>query len=250
VRAKAARRERRLARYNEVMALRRQGMSQRAIAREVGLNVRTVAGWLAAGRFPERKERAPHGSKLDPHLAYLEGRLHDGCWNASQLWRELRARGFHGGLTLVKDEVRRRRRGGARRPIIVRRHCRRSARTTAWLLVLGDEELRPEDRFYVDALLELSPEVALVRGLAREFRRMLRDRDVYGLGGWIETARQSPLRRFGECIHADVAAARAAIELPWSNGPVEGQVNRLKLLKRQMYGRANFDLLRARVLAA
>lgn len=100
------------------------------------------------------------------------------------------------------------------------------------------------------ALTGLCPEIRLMRFLAHEFRRMLKEQDVSALGPWVEAARQSLLRRFAHGIHADVAAVRAAITLPWSNGPVEGQVNRLKLLKRQMYGRAGCDLLRARVLHA
>jgi transposase len=89
-----------------------------------------------------------------------------------------------------------------------------------------------------------------MRFLALEFRRMLKERDSSALGPWVEAARRSLLRRFAAGIHADVAAVRAAITLSWSNGPVEGHVNRLKMLKRQMYGRANFDLLRERVLHA
>lgn len=129
-RAKTARREQRLARYNEVIALRARGMSKRTIAQQVGLDVRTVRRWLAAGGFPERKERPPVASKLDPYLPYLDRRIHDGCWNAAQLWREIRSEGYAGGLTLVKDEVRRRRRGCGP-PSPVKTWRRRSARKTA-----------------------------------------------------------------------------------------------------------------------
>lgn len=79
---------------------------------------------------------------------------------------------------------------------------------------------------------------------------MLAESDLRALGAWVEAARRSPLRTFAQGIHSDVAAVRAAIELPWSNGPTEGHVNRLKTIKRQMYGRAGFDLLRARMLHA
>src|SRR5690606_36541731 len=93
-------------------------------------------------------------------------------------------------------------------------------------------------------------EIRWIRFLAHEFRRMLSERDPQALGPWLEAARQSLLRSFAHGIHADVAAVRAAIALPWSNGPVEGEVNRLKTIKRQMYGRAGVDLLRQRVLRA
>ena len=88
--------------------------------------------------------------------------------------------------------------------------------------------------------------------LAQEFRRLVRDRDAAALPVWLWQARGSGVRdlhRFTAHLERDEAAVRAALTLPWSNGQVEGQVNRLKTVKRQMYGRANFDLLRLRYLA-
>ena len=67
---------------------------------------------------------------------------------------------------------------------------------------------------------------------------------------WLTTTRTTALHGFVTGITGDLAAVRAALSQPWSNGPVEGQINRLKLLKRQAYGRAKFDLLRSRVLHA
>lgn len=116
--------------------------------------------------------------------------------------------------------------------------------------MLQAEEMTAEDRAYLDALTELSPEIARVRALASEFRRMLRDQDLHAFGPWVEAACNSLLRSVANSLHADAAAVRGAITLPWSNGPVEGHVNRLKMIKRQMYGRAGFDLLRERVLHA
>lgn len=247
-RAKAQRRAARLRRYEEVVRLRRSGMSKREIARRVGLSRGTVTSWLAAGSFPERKERAPVGSILDSYHAYIELRFHEGCRNAAELHREVRAQGFTGSRRPVRDFVRRLRQGFPTPP--APRLRRPSVRTCAWWLVLHDDELTAEQRRYVDALTGLSPDFSLVRFLAQEFRRMLQESDVNVLGAWVEAASKSPLRRFAAGIHADVAAVRAAIELPWSNGPTEGHVNRLKTVKRQMYGRAGFDLLRARVLHA
>jgi transposase len=73
---------------------------------------------------------------------------------------------------------------------------------------------------------------------------------VAAFNGWLTAAQATVLRGFVAGIVGDIEAARAALSRPWSNGPVEGQVNRLKMLKRQMYGRARFDLLRSRVLHA
>lgn len=245
---KASRRKERLRRYEEVVDLHRRGMSKRQIAHAVGLSRGTVVHWLAAGSFPERKERPPVSSILDPYRAYLERRFSEGCHNATQLWREIKRDGYVGSRTLVRDYVQRLRRGlprpstlGIKRP---------SVRKCAWWLVLDESELAPDQSAFVAALIGLSTEIQTLRSHALEFRRMLRERDPQALGPWVEAARFTLLRRFAAGIHSDAAAVRAAITLPWSNGPVEGQVNRLKMLKRQMYGRAGFDLLRERVLHA
>ena len=81
---------------------------------------------------------------------------------------------------------------------------------------------------------------------------MVRERQPEALFPWLEDATSSgidALKQFAKGIKQDLAAVTNALSLPWSNGQTEGQVNRLKLIKRQMYGRANFDLLRRRVLA-
>jgi transposase len=79
---------------------------------------------------------------------------------------------------------------------------------------------------------------------------MVRDKDRDRLEGWLTTAATSGLAPFARGVRQDLPAVRAALELPWSTSPVEGQINRLKTIKRQMYGRAGFELLRQRVLLA
>jgi transposase len=86
--------------------------------------------------------------------------------------------------------------------------------------------------------------------VAREFFRLIQQRDLPAWTKWREEARHSPLASFVKHLCRDEAAVRAALQYEWSNGPVEGNVHRLKLLKRSMYGRANFDLLRLRVVTA
>jgi transposase len=102
-------------------------------------------------------------------------------------------------------------------------------------------------------LLDLNPSIKAACELAWEFRRMITDRDGRKLNDWLWRAGQSgisELARFVKGLRADEAAVRAAMEYEWSSGQVEGQVNRLKMVKRQMFGRANLDLLKARVLKA
>ena len=100
----------------------------------------------------------------------------------------------------------------------------------------------------MDELYRASPEISKLAHLGKEFFRIVRSRDLAARPEWLEAARRTALSRFASGLTRDREAVEAALHLPWSNGPVEGQVHRLKLIKRQMYGRASFDLLRLRVL--
>ncbi len=112
---------------------------------------------------------------------------------------------------------------------------------------------KDDERAFVQELTKSDPTIALAQKLGGEFQRMIRARDENQLNSWFETVAQSGIvefRNFAKGLRQDEAAVRAAMMYEWSNGMVEGHVNRLKLIKRQMYGRAKFDLLRARVLLA
>ena len=98
-----------------------------------------------------------------------------------------------------------------------------------------------------------APEVRAALTLLEEFRRLVRERDGAAWAGWLWAAETSPireLRSFAAKLRADTAAIEAALAHSWSSGQVEGQGTKTKLVKRQMYGRAKFDLLRKRVLLA
>ena len=125
-----------------------------------------------------------------------------------------------------------------------------SSRRAARLLTTPAASLSAADRRLVAALIARSPEIGTAAGLAQAFGQLVRQRDAAALDGWLTQAKSSGLRGFALGLSRDLDAVRAALSLPWSNGPVEGQVNRLKVLKRQMYGRAKFDLLRQRILHA
>jgi transposase len=112
------------------------------------------------------------------------------------------------------------------------------------------ESSTPTERRFVDALLAGSPVLAGVVELARRFLAMVRQREAEALDDWIALARSSPLKGFAESLRRELAAVRAALSLRWSTSPVEGQISRLKTIKRQMYGRTGFELLRHQVLAA
>ena len=126
-----------------------------------------------------------------------------------------------------------------------------AASRASWLLVLGEKDLKPEEKSALQRMMNVEPAVETAMTLAHEFRSMLINRQAELLPAWLNRARGSgisALRSFVNGLEKDLSAVTAAFSLGWSNGPTEGNVNRLKLIKRQMYGRANFDLLRRRVL--
>jgi transposase len=252
-------RARRQARYHEVIALHEQGYSVRAIARMVHLNRGTVMIFIHAERFPERQPRRPRPTILAPFVAYLGSRWAAGCHNATQLWQELRQQGFTGGRARVAEYVK----SWRRRPPLA--HTGQPGaraqsappsygpRQTCWLLLRPVEALTDAERAYLTQLYHACPQVAVAEALVEEFAAVLRTRDVAGLYAWlhgVELSAIPELRGVARGIWLDRAAVEAAVETDWSNGQVEGQVNRLKATKRAGYGRCNFDLLRQRVLHA
>ena len=249
-RQRAEQQEHRQARYEEVARLQRAGVPIRLIARQLGMARNAMRRWLRAGEATVYR-RAPGRSVLDRHLAYVQQRWAKGRCNTAQLWRELRDQGFDGGYNIVRRWAIRRRALDAAvnsrtRPLPSWRVP--SSRRAARLLTTPGEALTRADRRWVDMLSALSPEVRSAANAVNAFCRMVRERDAAALDTWLTTARSTALRGFVTGLISDIAAVQAALSQPWSNGPVEGQVNRLKLMKRQMYGRANFDLLRSRVL--
>ena len=121
------------------------------------------------------------------------------------------------------------------------------------MLVRRPDELEVADREIVERLCQHSADIATAYHLAQDFMVMVRERQAAALERWLDRAATSAIPEIGSFmagLQRDKAAVLAALELPWSNGQVEGEINRLKLIKRSMYGRANFDLLRQRVLAA
>ena len=240
-------------RFEEIARLHRQGLGVRAIARTLGLARNTVRRWLRRGRAPTwRKGRRP--SIVDPYAAHLQRRWREGCHNAAQLWREIRAQGFPGRAVIVRQWVARLRSGDtaavptapAPRPVWRTPSSRQAAR----LLLTDAESLHDTERTFVAALTAASPEIRAAQELVGTLAGLIKARDAAGLEPWFEAAQGGALGGFADGLRRDLPAVRAALTLPWSTGPVEGHITRLKLLKRQMYGRAKFDLLRQRVLCA
>ena len=123
-----------------------------------------------------------------------------------------------------------------------------SSRRAARLLTSDPTTLSRADRWFVDTVRAIAPSIREVADLINDFGKLLRRQSARSLAAWLEAASATALRNFAQGLAADLDALQAALQEPWSNGPVEGQINRLKLIKRQMFGRAKFDLLRQRVL--
>jgi transposase len=249
--------ERRDARFAEVARLREQGLSLKAIARTIGIERRTVRRWLKAGHAPTWRHADRGASILDPYKAWLEERWQSGCNNAAALWRELRDRGFPGQYTVVRDWATQRRRQdppaepkqGPGKPALGRTSEPPTSRRAVRLLTSEPDNLGDDDRRFVTALLERSPTIATAVDLTRRFATMVKEQVASALDCWLQQAETSALASFAAGLRRDEDALRAALTEPWSNGQVEGQVNRLKVIKREMYGRAGFEVLRCRVLA-
>lgn len=189
---------------------------------------------------------------LQPYLAHLGRRWNEGCRNVSLLWREISALGFGGSYDTVYAWSRRMRAAAGYNGDNTGPPMRRySPRQAAWLLLRDEGALGRCHRCFLKDLLRTCPDAAATYRLAQGFGKLVREGGVGGLDDWLRDAENGgvpEMKRFAMDVRKDEAAVRAALSLPWSNGQVEGQVNRLKLIKRQMYGRANCDLLRTRVL--
>jgi transposase len=230
-------------------------VSARQIARQLDLARGTVDRFVRAEGFPERQARRPRPTLLTPYTAYLQERWNAGCHNASALWREVRARGFAGELSTFRSHLARWRTAD-RRPVLrcVAPAARPvSVRQATWLLLKDSATLEPSERAYVEALCQRCPEADRARSLGQAFGALIRARDQPALAPWVEQAERSgvpELRGLAMGLRRDWAAVEAAVRLPWSNGQTEGQITKLKLLKRSMYGRASIALLTRRLVLA
>lgn len=249
----AEQRASRIARWEQVRALRATGMSLRGIAKVVSLDRKTVRSLLATPEPPRNRQRYPRPTDLTsptlrPYVSYLQDRWQQGCHNISQLYREIVTQGYSGSRSLLAQALAPWR--PPRAPPANRRRTRRSLR---WLCLRPSADLNPEEQAALEQVLAEDAELASGYALLQRFRALVATRDLAALGRWLADALTSSLPSFvalANGITADRSAVEGALTMPWPNGQTEGQVQRLKLIKRQMYGRAKFDLLRRRVLAA
>lgn len=257
-RYQAEQRAARVARWEKVRELRQLGASISRIARDVGITRKTVRSLIASPEPPHNRVVRPRpgglsSPTLQPYVGYLQDRWQQGCTNVSKLFRELQSMGYVGSRSLLAQAVQPWRGPMSRLSKQERQRARKMTKRSSmrWICLKPPDKLKEDERLLLEKLLAKDGELALGYSLLQRFRQLLKDRDLPALKLWLHDAAESDLPTFmgfANGIKADWAAVEAAFRLPWSNGQLEGQVNKVKLIKRQGYGRAKFDLLRRRVL--
>ncbi len=239
--------------YRTTQQLKQQGLTINQIRLRVGRHHSTIARLYGADLYPEPATPRKRRKQAMAFETYLRQRWNEGCHNAKRLFREIKAQGYGGSSVTIRRYVR----GWRQAPALI--VCKTplpkapSPRTVVWLLLKPEARLADEDRKLIAEIVTLSPTLKRGRELVEEFRRIVRERQEKALNAWMEAVAESELvdfENFMTHLRRYEAAVRAGLTQTWSNGPTEGQVNRLKYLKRQMFGRAKFDLLKARVLHA
>ncbi len=263
-RARLAHRQSRQEIFDMLHALRNEGLSYSEIARRTGYERRSIAKWLKFKAPPDRRRAA-----LNPTSPWYFKTSVEECWRdgnrcGRHLFHDVRKRGYTGSFSNLErllgawrraereqaadippsasgmEPVRDPETGHVISPVIA-----------ATLCIKPRGLLTERQAKKVDALKQGSEAFGVMRRLAMRFNAILRSKKSVALDAWIDDAIDSdliPMMRFARVLRRDIDAVNNAIELPWSNGQAEGQINRLKTLKRAMYGRAGPELLRARML--
>ena len=236
------------AQFDEVHRLRKEGYSIRAIRRTLHISREKIRKYLANDQPPAYKRRRQE-TILDPYWSYLEQRWTEGCRNGMDLWKEIQAMGYSGTyqsmarqiITLRKSMPRekkqnavRKQRGQILSPSVQIRPF--SVRQTAWLFARDRDQVEGEKSRYLDQLLEISEDLQRLYSLVQQFWEIVNGRKQDQLDHWLKSAKESgivELRHFAQGLEKDLQAVESALIYEWSNGPVEGHNNRLKMIKRQ-----------------
>ena len=250
-----ARRAERKDRYEQVVQLRAAGLKYFEIAKRSGLSERIIRKWLQAGSFPEYQPHPKRYSIFDEYAGYVLKRWQEGAHDGHQLWEEIRAQGFKGSERMVQRFLQQLR-DNKGQPIELPAASPLSglkARKAVWWFIRKASKLSEEEAEKLRLMREASVEVNKIYQIVQRFMEMVWQRKGEELEGWMAEVKESlyeEMHSFVRGIERDKAAVVAGLTLAYSNGPTEGHNNRLKLIKRSMYGRAKLELLKQRVLAS
>jgi transposase len=253
----------RVERYHKIHELYAKKIDVATIAHHMGMSRQGVYNYLKMKQPPERTRiNQPRKPLIEPYKDYLIERWNQGCRNAQLVHRELREQGYIGSdRPIVRYFAQFRSQKDARKfkpvdpatQIPVKAPPRRptTASQVAHWITFKEEQRLDWQQKYLTQLCEADQEIREAYELIQEFTTMLRERQGELLDAWLQKAEERnivELRSFAQSLKRDYDAVKAGLTLSWSQGPVEGHVHRLKLLKRQAYGRASFEILRKRVL--
>lgn len=258
--AAQAREVRHQQRYEEIRQLREAGWTFQAIGAHLGVSRCTAARYALAPHCPPRRLRH---TPLDDYKPYLLARWNAGCRTGVQLFTEIQHQGYRGKRSTVLNYITRLRKAQGLAPRSRRLTPTRpvsdpaihplTPRRATWLVLQRPEKSTVCELAFIIQLQQTHPVLATAITLAQQFVHALRVRSPALFDQWLLAALASEvaaLQRFAQSLQRDYAAVKAGFTVPWSTGPVEGHINRLKMLKRQMFGRANLDLLAIRMLHA
>jgi transposase len=199
---------------------------------------------------PDCRSFSSRLSRNNPFLTRLEMAWADGCHNGAALWRAMKVAGFTGGLRVVSEWATRKQKEEGTETRDKRPGNAPSARRIARMMTSDRDKPSKTVARTIAIIQEAVPDLTRARDLLDRFHRIIQHRKDMRLEQWIEDASHGLMKSFASGIIQDQAAVKAALTEPWSNGQTEGQNTKLKLIKRQMYGRAGIDLLKARLLGA
>jgi transposase len=251
--ARLTRRAGRKARYEQMMKMVVLGSTSKEIASQLGMSERTVRSWKAAGAFPEAKKRRKKASSFDEFAPYVLKRWQEGEHNGMQLWREIVSLGYTGSERTVYRHVETLKQAHVQASLNPDRLHKFTASTAVWLFVRDPKSLDEIEQEDLATFCQASPTLKRAYDLVQDFMKMVRKREGHRLDAWLERVAVSDLpelQSFATGVEKDKAAVKAGLTWSINNGQVEGQVTKLKLIKRTMYGKAGFPLLRQRVLHA
>src|SRR6266700_2382417 len=241
-------------RYQQMTTLRAQGLTQRDVATRMGMSEKAVRNWLKRGAAPTNERHSRRRSVFDPYAAYVLGRWQDGIHEVKQLYEEIRAQGFPGTVRIVGRFVQALRDDPEKITLAPATVAERfSANAATWLFIRDPAQLTIEKQAELELICQRSETACQTYALTQQFMTMLRLRRGQEFEAWLSAVEASyipELRRFAHSLLKDKDAVVAGLTLSYSNGPVEAQVHKLKLVKRSMYGRAKLPLLRQRLLHA
>jgi transposase len=247
------RRAGRQARYEQVMERLSQGVTTKEIACQLGLSERTVQRWKASGTFPEAKKRRKKHSEFDRFAPYVLKRWQEGERNGLTLWHEIQKQGYTGSERTVYRHLETLKQANVQASLNLDRLHKFTASTAVWLFVRDPKSLDEVEQEDLATFCQASLTLKRTYDLVQDFMHMVRKREGHRLDAWLERIAASDLgelQAFAAGVEKDKAAVKAGLTWPINNGQVEGQVTKLKLIKRSMYGKAGFPLLRQRVLHA